>query len=73
LFAARAVHAASVTLQWDPAIDDSTVASYEVHYGTASGQYQSVVQASGNGAATSKVTVATVSGSQAEVTINCAA
>jgi hypothetical protein len=58
LFAARAVHAVSVTLPWDPAIDDSTVASYEVHYGTASGQYQSVVQASGHGAATSKVTVA---------------
>ena len=54
---APAAGAAGLSLQWDPAIADDRVAGYEVHYGLASGQYESVIDADANGAATDTQTI----------------
>ena len=49
---AHGAGAGSITLQWDPVVDDPLVTGYEVHYGPAGEQYQWVTNADTNGAAT---------------------
>jgi hypothetical protein len=52
-FVVPPAHAASVGLQWDPVTNDPAVTGYQILYGTSSGRYDSSVEASSQGAATS--------------------
>lgn len=47
----------SITLQWDPVLDEPLVTGYQVHFGLASGDYEWFVEANENGAATDTKTV----------------
>jgi cobyric acid synthase len=53
----RPAWCAEVRLGWNPVFGDARVTGYEVHYGRASRQYQWVVAANDNGAATGTKTV----------------
>ncbi|WP_408648090.1 PKD domain-containing protein [Thiocapsa bogorovii] len=57
LIASTGVYAAEVKLAWDP-VDDNRMTGYELHYGEASGQYQSSV----NTAETTTIVAALESG-----------
>lgn len=52
-----ALASSSVTLQWNPALNDSRIAGYEIHVGTSSGKYRWVYEASDKGAATRQVSI----------------
>ncbi|WP_300971374.1 fibronectin type III domain-containing protein [Thiocapsa sp.] len=52
-----ALASSSVTLQWNPALNDSRIAGYEIHVGTSSGTYRWVYEASDKGAATRQVSI----------------
>ena len=47
---AQWAEAASITLAWDP-VQDAQVAVYQVHYGSASGQYDKLVESASSSAA----------------------
>lgn len=55
LFGLRTAFASSAVLEWTPVLDDGRVAGYEVHVGTASGQYRWVFDADQAAAATNRV------------------
>jgi hypothetical protein len=52
LASSQSLFAESVTLQWTAAASDTRVTGYEIHYGTASSLYPSMVVANANGANT---------------------
>jgi hypothetical protein len=55
LFGLQTAFASSAVLEWTPVLDDARVAGYEVHVGTASGQYRWVFDADQAAAATNRV------------------
>ena len=55
---ASTAQANTVSLQWDPVIDDTRVVGYEVAYGPTGAPYETSIDASADGAATDTVVIA---------------
>jgi len=55
---ASTAQANTVSLQWDPVLNDSRIAGYEVAYGPTGAAYDTSLDASENGAATDSIVVA---------------